>query len=572
MVPVLLLSLLLSPVAWAQDTGIDEEIPPEEPRLDEDFSEEDDYEFEAEEEGEEDAEPELADEPEEPLYDGPVTQVLVSEFQPDNPDAAGFAALLRLFLNDELDRRPELRAVPVEDVPAFGEHSALVYLESCPPGDQVGCAWVVAKRVQVAYALTGEVEARYDGSTRVSVTVIDVAGAREVLSFDVELAIGDDQALADAVTELVVAVALGEVGQEQDIREAGEIDAPRSKAENQMIAQELSQLTGELGDVSVTTRADAIERPEYTVDDLADDMASDAIPPWEQLGIPPGEYLRYKNSGLTLVQWRAGALGRKRQLTVRLEGGLMYGAVDTLYEGRYALEVSGTEFVVVEEYAWQTVQNATGGHGGLWLGFGLLSIVEVQVGAGLVTGTYTLRVGGEQAGDDPREPQEQSTPQVTPWAGARVLAVPLPWSRVRPILGGGVRVQRGYGYDRFWDQESLQVDPLPAPWLLEVQAIPGVEVGLARGQIRRRDSGYVVPPGVDISITVPVGVIVGGRLTDRYQTDQQVLSPESYTEPPGFSLFSAGIEIGATVRLGGAPFQAARSVEDIDELGDEEDF
>jgi len=51
MVPVLLLSLLLSPVAWAQDTGIDEEIPPEEPRLDEDFSEEDDYEFEAEEEG-----------------------------------------------------------------------------------------------------------------------------------------------------------------------------------------------------------------------------------------------------------------------------------------------------------------------------------------------------------------------------------------------------------------------------------------------------------------------------------------------------------------------------------------
>jgi hypothetical protein len=565
-----LLSLLLSTPSWAQDEDDDEiEIPPDEPRLDDDFAEDDEYEFD---DTDSYGDAPLEDLPTGPAYDGPITPVLVSEFQPVTSDAAGFAALLRLFLNDELDRRPELRSIPVEDVPSFGEHSALVYLESCPPGDQIGCAWVVGKRVDAAYALTGEVEARYDGSTRVSVTVIDVAGAREVLSFDVELAIGDDQALADAVTELVVAVASGEVGQEQDIREAGEIDAPRSTAENQMISQELNQLSGELGDVTVTTRADAIERPEYTVDDLADDMASDAIPPWEQLGIPPGEYLRYKNSGLTLVEWRAGALGRKSQLTVRLAGGLMYGAVDTLYEGRYALEVSGTEFVVVEEYAWQTLQNATGGHGGVWLGFGIIPILEVQIGAGLVSGTYTLRVGGEQAGDEPREPQEQTTPQVSPWVGARVLAVPLQWSRVRPIIGGGVRVQRGYGYDRFWDADSLQVDALPAPWLLEIQAVPGVEIGVARGQIRKKESGYGLPPGVDVTITVPIGVIVGGQLKDEYHTDQQVLSPGSYTEPPSFSLFSAGLELGATVRLGGATFQAARSLDEIDDLAGEEDF
>ena len=385
-----------------------------------------------------------------------------------------------------------------------------------------------------------------------------------------ELALGEDQALADAVSELVVAVARGEVGLETDIREAGELDAPRSKAENQMIAQELNQLSGELGEVTVTTREDEIERPEYTVDDMADDMASDAIPPWEQLGIPPGEYLRFKNSGRTLIQWRAGALGRKGQFTARLAAGMMYGAVDTMYEGRYALEVSGTEFVVVEEYAWQTVQSATGGHGGLWIGFGLIPILEVQVGVGLVSGTYTRRVGGEQAGDDPRDPQEQTTPQVCPWAGARVLAVPLQWNRVRPIIGGGVRVQRGYGYDRFWDAASLQVDPLPAPGLLEVQAVPGVEIGIARMPIWKRERGYRVPSGVDVSITVPIGVIVGGRLTDTYETEQKVLSPDSYTSPPPFSLFSAGLEIGATARLGGATFQAARDAQEIDEFGDED--
>ena len=566
-----LLALLGPGAAHAQDVDVDEEddFSGNEPRLEEDFSDEDDEDLFGE-----DA---FGDSPDTPRpeptdYSGPIVPVLVSEFQASNADAAGFAALLRLFLSDELDRRPELRAIAVEDVPSFGEHSALVYLESCPPGDQIGCAWVVAKRVDASYALTGAVEARYDGSTRVSVTVIDVVGAREVLSFDVELGMGDDQALADAVTELVAAVARGELGQETDIREAGETGATRSKAENQMVAQELGELIGEHGEVTIGSRDEAIERPKYTVDDMADDMASDAIPPWEQLEMPPGEYLRYKNSGLTLVYWRAGALGRKGQFTARLAGGVMYGAVDTLYEGRYALEVSGTEFVVVEEYAWQTVQSATGGHGGLWLGFGVIPILEIQVGAGLVTGRYTLRVGGEQAGDAPREPQEQSTPQVSPWVGARVIAVPMPWSRVRPIIGGGVRVQKGYGYDRFWDANSLQVDPLPAPWLLEVQAVPGVEIGVARGQIRRKERGYALPPGVDVTITVPVGVLVGGRLTDRYQTDQQVLSPESYTDPPPLGLFSAGLEVGATVRLGGASFQATRAVEGIDEGGEEEDF
>ena len=113
---------------------------------------------------------------------------------------------------------------------------------------------------------------------------------------------------------------------------------------------------------------------------------------------------------------------------------------------------------------------------------------------------------------------------------------------------------------------------MPAPWFLEVQAVPGVEVSVARGQIRRMESGYGLPSGVDISITVPVGVIVGGRLQDDYRTDQQVLNPDSYTDPPSFSLFSAGLEVGATVRLGGTSFEASRSLDDIEELEGEDEF
>ena len=125
-----LLALLLAPPSWAQDDEEELEIPPDEPRLDDDFSEEDDYEFDADTTGD----TPLDDMPVEPAYDGPITPILVSEFQAINSDAAGFAALLRLFLNDTLDARPELRGIPVEDVPSFGEHSAQVYLESCPPG------------------------------------------------------------------------------------------------------------------------------------------------------------------------------------------------------------------------------------------------------------------------------------------------------------------------------------------------------------------------------------------------------------------------------------------------------
>ncbi len=202
---LLVLVLSASPSVWAQEDDdedffeeeddeeffdVEEAVPAEEPLPEEEALEgegtQDEDLLEDDEEGipSPDEEP-----PPEPVRKGPEVSVLVSEFQPVNREAAGFAALLRYYLSDELDGRPELRSIPVEEVPAFGEHSAQVYLESCPPGDQVGCAWVVAKRVGAAYGLTGEVEARADGTTQVSVTVIDVPGAREILGFEVLLAV-----------------------------------------------------------------------------------------------------------------------------------------------------------------------------------------------------------------------------------------------------------------------------------------------------------------------------------------------------------------------------------------------
>jgi hypothetical protein len=265
------------------------------------------------------------------------TDVLVSEFQARDEGSGAFAALLRSYLSEALKEYEALNILEVEDVPDFGEHSALIYLQSCPPGDYVGCALVVGQRAEADYSITGTVTETSRGN-RVAVSVIDVAESRESLSFSLDVEVGDDQVFIDGVVELLLAVIEGEAGLSDDVRDMDDPAAKRALKQqmNEDLAAQLNELKDELGDATTvdSLQAREIERSRYTIDDLTEDLESEGTKPWERLGMTTSEYLRYKNSGMSLSAWKQAALGRKNQVMLRGGGGFVRGMIDREYYAR----------------------------------------------------------------------------------------------------------------------------------------------------------------------------------------------------------------------------------------------
>ena len=104
------------------------------------------------------------EDPMEDLDSAEAATVFVSPFQPRNPAAAGLAGMMSAFLESQLEAIPELTVIPAYDAPSVHDMSAEVYLESCPPGQAVGCAFVVGEVAGARYAVTGAIQSDTDGT------------------------------------------------------------------------------------------------------------------------------------------------------------------------------------------------------------------------------------------------------------------------------------------------------------------------------------------------------------------------------------------------------------------------
>ena len=250
------------------------------------------------------------DDPVEDMMDGGSATVFVSPFQPGSAEAAGLAGMMSSFLEAELSRQPSVTVIPVDSVPPVHDMVASIYLDSCPPGQQVGCAFVVGEVAAADYALTGTVQSDTQG-TRVEVTIIDVLSSREAMSFVAVLGAGEDARFAEGVASVLTAVVRGETGRVEDIRDLTVAEAPDYSA----AAAQLAQLSAELGDIETqTARSGAvITPPQVTAEEISDRMDREGVKPWERLGLGPDEYLRWRNSGEDLETWRSRHAGRPRE-------------------------------------------------------------------------------------------------------------------------------------------------------------------------------------------------------------------------------------------------------------------
>ncbi len=461
------------------------------------------------------------------------TRVFVSEFQALNAEAGSLAALLSGYLVGDLDRRSEFDAISADEAPDIQGYSASIYLLSCPSGEYVGCAYVIGDSVDAEYAVAGTVEA-FSDSTRVRISIVDVSDSREALSFEVDLGLGDDERFAQGVADILQAVVSGEQGAVVDIREDGE-EVP---ADHDAVNAQLEALAEEMGGVEMISSGGdrSVSRPEYTLEDLSMDMATDAAKPWEVLGMSPGEYVEYKNSGLTVNGWRQLAMGRKGQFLFRGAPRFGFGPYDTEYRGWYSIDPN--TFAVLEARAWQARKSAAVGGAQLWLGYGLLPYLEVDLGFGVTTGQYQMHIQKEQPDEAPTERPGEDFPAMNLVASARILAVPWVTKKVRPIGGAGVSVVLGEGNaQNLLPGGGTSLPSFDGSHLVMAQGIGGVEVSLNSR--------------MDVYGIVPMSFLVGGWPVREYESGVPG-TVQSYQSPPEPSLMAIGVELGITVHMMGA--------------------
>ena len=477
------------------------------------------------------------------LPDAEPVPVLVAPFQAKNQDAVGLAALMHGFLEGEVGRHEELRVVAVEDVGSVFDQSAELYLDSCPPGQAVGCALVVGETAGVTYALAGTVEA-IGGTNRVVVSIVDVAHAREALSLQLDLGMGDDTAFAAGVARLLVAVARGESGAEADIRLMDDEADPTDFA---AVASELSALQSELGEVRQIARREVARPERMTVGDITERMEGDGVKPWERVDMTPRQYLRYKNSGLGLPEFRSRADGRKAQLLLRPTLGFARGPVNGLYYGRYVR--SDETLDVVQSVAWQTLTAGSGFLYGASVGYGLLPEVEVGLVGGAVSGRYEVDIDVLTVGEIARDRESETYSNGSWFVGPRVLAALLPTSSVRPVLGGELLLWGGTDVSNHV-LPPAELPTFPDPLLVMVSFIPGVELRLS--------------DALDLYAHVPVSAIVAGGAVATYEYGGDYL--DGVESPPALGAVSAGLQVGLQVRLLGPRDDSGglREVEDWD--------
>jgi hypothetical protein len=465
-------------------------------------------------------------------------QIFVAPFVAKNREATGLSGMLPSFLEAQLDRHPDLRVIRIDEAPRIHDMTAEMYLETCPPGQSVGCSFVVAENAGANFALAGTVQALSTGA-RVEIVIIDVAAAREVLAFMVDLGQGDDERFAEGVAGVLVSVVRGEAGRVEDIRDLQE----DPEADYSGAISQLSRLTQEIGDVTTLNvrRSTKIERPKLTEDDIADRMETEGLKPWDRVNMGPQEFMRWRNSGMSLEEWRQRTSGREMQLILRPGLGYGRGPVSAQYYGSYAR--GGADSLAVQEvYAWQSQIGGSGIVSSLAAGFGVTPYLEAGFQFGFAGGRYDIEVQTKTVNNTAAPTKPTSHANGNLFLGPYLLGAFLPGSPIRPVVGMGFLYWKGTSIE----QKETLPDALPvfaAPTLFAIETKIGAEARISKA--------------VDVFIHIPITAVIGGSDAETRHQGGDCLEDDgdpcldTSSGPAGVNPIGAGVLIGLQFRLFG---------------------
>jgi hypothetical protein len=401
---------------------------------------------------------------------------------PQTPDDATLAEMgdaLHTSLQTMLTT--EYLIVRFDTVPDYQDYSASVYLESCPDGEYVGCAWVMGSRGNAEWVVGMEMLSGVFGDPEVLLTIVDVEESRAVVSFSSAVQEDNHGAIAAGLSLVLDSVIRGSLA-DQDVR--GDVEDPRTawerrRAEAQQAAQDLA-FTEQGLQILVRPEVGEFDEPKLTVGDLEEYELRDDDAPWVRASMRKGEYVRYKNSGKSLEAWQRLTAGRKGQLTVYLDGGVGSGSYRLAYDARWVLGwvPENQALEAIETSALQQMEAGSSTRFGLEAAWGFHPLFEAGIGIASRTQRfkyfYQREIEGEELPQLIADSGDEGTFRYTPEFRVRASFIPFPAFSVRPTGSVALAYWKGSPIDRVVLVEG-PVEVLPAPQFFMLHVAPGVE-------------------------------------------------------------------------------------------------
>ncbi len=421
-----------------------------------------------------------------------LNSILVASFLAEQPFLDPEAQRVRGLVEEALSER--YLVVRMDEVPAFTDYEAEVYLRSCPDGQYIGCVFVVGGRAQTDWTIGGRVRA-VEGGYQVFLSFIDVEIAKLVLEFDVVLDGSNDEEFKAGVLEVVDALVADEVGTldiraegeqaraEDEARDARDRDAQRFSADS--VYEDPEAI--ERGDTGADAVGDGGGHGKVGRDELDEMEARGGLTPWERAGLTKGQYRLYRNSGHKLIDFKKRLQGRRGELLFRLSMQVGSGPWAQQHETWYVQDgaadpTSLRRADILGELSVQTQQRALSLGGQLELGIGITPWMELGVFGGLRQAPYGVRYQRQLDGVETDLSALEAVAAMSWQLGGRIGIIPFPAYPVRPTFHAGAS---------FWAGSSLTAASEPPSYLAVPQVLrpnnllmahvqPGAEVSLGR--------------------------------------------------------------------------------------------
>jgi len=487
-------------------------------------------------------------------------RVLIVPLQGETAESSGIGDLLETFLADALDRSPQFETYLLDEVQPVEDVEARLYYDGCPPGDELGCQFVIGESAGVDRVVSGRVTVQSEDRYRVVVTILGIVGAELEFTYALDLAAGEEVLLPRTVE-----LALDRLRREELLEPLRDEEA-RAARRREVVAQARSDEEQDLVarmrlevDSDAITRAEAEKRARatarVTTADLAEQKGIEGVTPeWEEVGLTERQYLSFRNSGLNLTDWSSKWAGHRLMFLISGHVGFAAGATGLRYYGGYLL--SDNLSSVVDSYAWQRSTGGTSPNMGVSVGIGILRNLNIEasffyarskVYAKLASGSALPCGDGCWAPDPDNRPTGEWTEQALDTFGGDVmvrysiLVMPI----VRPTVGLGAYWQV---YPSLYNDPNVpdaEEDPPPS--------IP------SRFQTfgRLTDVGPQVEVGVALDFNRNIGLFVRAPLALLVSPNrvQESVEPPSVIqgapEPENAPLGMFRLVVGVQGRIGG---------------------
>lgn len=459
--------------------------------------------------------------------------VLVATFNVESSSQDDVAEAFRVAVEEAL--ADSYLVMGMEDVPAFDDYTAQIYMQGCPPGQYVGCAFVIGGRAVVDWVVAGEVKEAGEDAFELRLSYIDVAESKLLLDFTVTVDDTNRDTFADGVVRVMDSVVSGAVEQ-LDVR--GDLEEPdrereEDDREREELGDDLDEFDEDLGDVE-RSFDQGIRKRRVTDDQLDEFDDREDMTPWDQIGLSKGSYKRYRNSGKSLEMWDHLARGRFGQVLFSAQVGVGTSPFGQSFEAWYARDASTLQ--IVHQYVLQEQRNVVSTAAEFQVSVGILPWIDLGVFGGVRSGQYTYRFHQEVVGQDPTPRDPEETVATTWQLGGRVGFAPMPTYIARPTVHLGV-----YGW---WGSEVTDhveapdfVAVQPRNKMVVLQLSPGGEVNIGRFLL------VFARFNMDIPIAGTASLVFENPVNPSEADPRLSSTPSSQALQPGF-----GGVLGVTVR------------------------